>query len=70
MALKNKKILKYGDISTDGDISRDDLKKIAKSILKEARKRAKYEMDCLTDLVLQEAKVISRYARKRPFYIS
>ena len=64
MTLKNKKILK------DEDISRDDLKKIAKSILKEARKRAKYEMDCLTDLVLQEAKVISRYAKKRPFYIS
>ncbi len=48
----------------------EELKAIAKTILEEARKRAKYEMDCLTEHVLQEAKAIARYARKRPFYIS
>ena len=47
-----------------------EIKLIAKSILEEARKRARYEMDCLTDVILQEARVIARYARKRPFYIS
>ena len=48
----------------------DETKVIAKAILKEARKRAKYEMDCLTELVLQEATIVARYARKRPFYIA
>ncbi len=48
----------------------DEVKKIAKTILEEARKRAKYEMDCLTDMVLQEAKIVARYAQRRPFYIS
>ena len=47
----------------------DEIKTVAKAVLTEARKRAKYEMDCLTDLILQEAKVVSRYARDRPFYI-
>ena len=64
MTLKNKKDLK------DVEEAKNDIRKIAKSILKEAKKRAKYEMDCLTDLVLQEAKVVSRYARTRPFYIT
>ena len=50
--------------------AKDEIKIIAKSILIEAKKRAKYEMDCLTDLVLQEARIIARYARKKPFYIS
>jgi len=50
--------------------SNEDIKVIAKVVLKEARKRAKYEMECLTDLILQEAKVASRYARERPFYIA
>ena len=48
----------------------DEVKLIAKMVLKEAKKRAKYEMECLTEFLLQEAKVISRYAQKRPFYIS
>ena len=48
----------------------DEIKVIAKTILEEAKKRAKYEMDCLTELVLQEARAISRYARTRPFYIA
>lgn len=48
----------------------EETKVIAKSILKEAKKRAKYEMDCLTELVLQEARIVARYARKKPFYIA
>ncbi|MFH0897023.1 MAG: hypothetical protein V1850_03105 [Candidatus Bathyarchaeota archaeon] len=48
----------------------DDIKVIAKTILEEAKKRAKYEMNCLTELVLEEARAIARYARKRPFYIA
>ena len=48
----------------------DEIKVISKTILKEAKKRAKYEMDCLTELVLQEARIAARYARKRPFYIA
>jgi len=52
------------------DESQEDIKIIAKQILKEARRRAKHDMDCLTDLVLHEAKIISRYANKRPFYIT
>jgi hypothetical protein len=48
----------------------EEVKAIAKAVLKEAKKRAKYEMECLTELVLQEARIVARYARNRPFYIS
>jgi hypothetical protein len=48
----------------------EELKAIAKAVLKEAKKRAKYEMECLTELVLHEARIVARYARNRPFYIS
>ena len=48
----------------------DDVKLIAKTILEEANKRAKYEMDCLTELVLVEARAIARYAHKKPFYVA
>jgi len=47
----------------------DQTKAIAKLVFEEAKKLAKYEMDCLTKFVLQEAKIAARYARKRPFYI-
>ena len=57
---------KKRDAKTEAD---DDIKAVAKAVLEEARKRAKYEMECLTELILQEAKVVSRYARDRPFYI-
>lgn len=60
-------IRKKRDAKTEAD---DDVKAVAKAILEEARKRAKYEMECLTELILQEAKVASRYARDRPFYIA
>ena len=52
------------------NVDDDDIKAIARTILEEARKRAKYDMDCLTELVLQEAKIVARYSKKRPFYIS
>jgi len=48
----------------------DETREIAKSILDEARKRAKHEMDYLTELILQEARIAARYARERPFYIA
>ena len=48
----------------------DEIKTIARQVLKEAKKRAKFEMDCLMDYILQEAKVAARYAKQRPFYIS
>jgi hypothetical protein len=47
-----------------------ELKVIAKRILKEAKKRAKHEMECLTEFILQEARIAARYAKERPFYIS
>lgn len=43
-----------------------EIKTITKTILDEAKKLAQSEMDCLTELVLQEAKIVARYARKRP----
>ena len=48
----------------------DEIKVISKIILEEAKKRAKYEMDCLTEFVLQEARIVAQYAQKRPFYIA
>ena len=48
----------------------NDIRTVAQSILEEAKKRAKNDMECLTEFVLQEAKVVSRYARSRPFYIA
>ena len=48
----------------------EEVKAIAKAVLSEAKKRAKYEMECLTELVLHEARIVARYARNRPFYIS
>ncbi len=48
----------------------DETKAIAKTILKAAKKQAKYEMDCLAEYILQEARVVARYARERPFYIA
>lgn len=47
----------------------DEIKQVAKLVLAEAKKRAKHEVDCLTDFILHEARIIARYARKRPFYI-
>lgn len=64
MTVKYKKTLKINNKA------KDEIKIIAKQILKEAKKRAKYDMECLTEFVIQEAKIISRYARKRPFYIA
>ena len=48
----------------------EQLRSVAKQILDEARRRARFEMECLTQMVLQEAKAAARYARDRPFYIS
>ncbi len=53
------------------DVPADDqLRSVAKQVLSEARKRARYEMECLTQMVLQEARAVSRYSRCRPFYVS
>ena len=48
----------------------EQLRSVAKQILDEARRRARFEMECLTQMVLQEAKAAARYARERPFYVS
>lgn len=64
MTVKYKKTLKINNKA------KDEIKIIAKRILKEAKKRAKYDMECLTEFVIQEAKIVSRYARERPFYIA
>ncbi len=48
----------------------DQLRSVAKQVLSEARKRAHYEMECLTQMVMQEAKAAARYAKQKPFYIS
>jgi len=48
----------------------EQLRSVAKQILDEARKRARFEMECLTQMVLQEARAAARYAREKPFYIS
>ncbi len=48
----------------------EQLHSVAKQILDEAKKRAHYEMECLTQMVLTEAKAAARYAREKPFYIS
>ncbi len=48
----------------------EQLHSIAEQILNEAKKRAQFEMECLTEMVLQEAKAAARYAHKKPFYIS
>jgi ElaB/YqjD/DUF883 family membrane-anchored ribosome-binding protein len=56
--------------SKRGKVSDDEIRSIAKQILAEARKRARYEMECLTQAVLHEARVVARYAKDRPFYIS
>ena len=47
-----------------------EIKTIAQTVLDEAKKRAESEMECLTDLIIQEATIVARYARKRPFYIA
>jgi len=48
----------------------EQLRSVAKQILNEARRRAHFEMECLTQMVLLEAKAAARYATNRPFYIS
>lgn len=48
----------------------DQLRSVAKQILTEAKKRARFEMECLTQMVVQEAKAAARYSRMKPFYIS
>jgi ElaB/YqjD/DUF883 family membrane-anchored ribosome-binding protein len=48
----------------------EQIHSVAKQILDEARRRARFEMECLTQMVLQEAKAAARYAREKPFYIS
>jgi ElaB/YqjD/DUF883 family membrane-anchored ribosome-binding protein len=48
----------------------EQLRSVAQQILYEARRRAHFEMECLTQMVLQEAKAAARYARDKPFYIS
>jgi len=48
----------------------EQLRSVAKQILDEARKRARFEMECLTRMVLQEARAVTRYAKEKPFYIS
>ncbi len=48
----------------------DQLRSVAKQVLVEARRRARYEMECLTQMVLQEARAVSRYSKSKPFYIS
>ena len=48
----------------------DELRSVARQILAEAKKRAQYEMECLTQMVLQEARAVSRYSKIKPFYIS
>ncbi len=48
----------------------DQLRSVAKQVLVEARRRAHYEMECLTQMVLQEARAVSRYSKSKPFYIS
>jgi len=48
----------------------EQLRSVAKQILDEARRRARFEMECLTQMVLQEAKAAARYTKEKPFYIS
>lgn len=48
----------------------DELRSVARQILTEAKKRARFEMECLTQMVLQEARAVSRYSKNKPFYIS
>jgi len=48
----------------------EELRSVARQILVEARKRARFEMECLTQMVLQEAKAVARYTKTKPFYIS
>jgi len=48
----------------------DELRSVARQILAEAKRRAQYEMECLTQMVLQEAKAVARYSKSKPFYIS
>jgi hypothetical protein len=48
----------------------EQLRSVAKQILNEARRRAHFEMECLTEMVIQEAKAAARYAKKKPFYVS
>lgn len=71
--------IKYDNVGTISEMSKkkkgqmsaeDQLRSVAKQILNEARKRAHFEMECLTQMVLQEAKAAARYSRQKPFYIS
>ncbi len=73
------RIIKNDDFGTISEISKkkkeqmsaeQQLRSVAKQILNEARKRAHFEMECLTRMVLLEAKAAARYSIKKPFYIS
>lgn len=72
------RIIKYDNVGINSEMSKnkelmsakDQLRSVAKQILNEARKRAHFEMECLTQMLLQEAKAAARYSSQRPFYIS
>ncbi|MCJ7634919.1 FAM114 family protein [Candidatus Bathyarchaeota archaeon] len=72
------RIIKHDNVGTISDMSKkkeqmsaeNQLRSVAKQILNEARKRAHFEMECLTQMLLQEAKAVARYSRQKPFYIS
>lgn len=48
----------------------EQLRSVAEQVLNEAKKRAHFEMECLTQMVVLEAKAAARYAHIRPFYVS
>jgi len=48
----------------------EQLRSVAEQVLNEAKKRAHFEMECLTQMVLLEAKAAARYAHTKPFYVS
>ena len=48
----------------------EQLRSVAEQVLNEAKKRAHLEMECLTQMVVLEAKAAARYAHTKPFYVS
>ena len=48
----------------------EQLHSVAEQVLNEAKKRAHFEMECLTQMVVLEAKAAARYAHTKPFYVS
>ncbi len=69
----------FGDNKVDSGIDRkkrepmtaeEQLRSVAEQVLNEAKKRAHFEMECLTQMLVLEAKAAARYAHTKPFYVS